>query len=213
VWLSGVNREIHRLIALLLGLATLALSGCSKAKSPEVAATPPPTTSPRPAASSSPSAAADRFACDLLTKEEIQSVQGEAFASTMPSQGAGPGLVVNQCYFQLPTPVNSVVLTVTRKGTGAAAQNPTESWRQIFYPDEALEKKQKEREEEGERKRPDKVEGVGDEAFWTGSRVGGALYVLKGNCYIRLSVGGAGDQAQKIEKCKALAAAVLKRLP
>jgi hypothetical protein len=148
----------------------------------------------------------------LLTREEIQAVQGEAFASTMPSAGAGPGMVVNQCYFQLPTPVNSVVLTVTRKGTGAAARNPSESWREIFYPDEAREKKESEKVEREEKKKPEKVEGIGDDAFWTGSRVGGALYVLKGECYIRISVGGAGDQAQKTEKCKTLAAAVLKRL-
>ena len=44
------------------------------------------------------------------------------------------------------------------------------------------------------------------------SRVGGALYVLKGESYIRISVGGAGDQAQKLEKSKTLAAFVLKRL-
>ena len=57
-----------------------------------------------------------------------------------------------------------------------------------------------------------KIDGLGDEAFWTGTRVGGALYVLKGNCYIRISVGGAGSPEQKIEKSKTLAADVLKRL-
>jgi len=208
-----VNRPTSRFFVPFLGLATLSLFACSKAKNPEVAATPPPSTPAKAATSPAPSSTPDRFACALLTKEEIQAVQGEAFASTMPTQGSGPGLLVNQCYFQLPTPVNSVVLTVTRKGTGAAAQDPKESWREIFYPDEAREKKEKEKEEGEERRKPDKVEGVGDEAFWTGSRVGGALYVLKGNSYIRVSVGGAGDQAQKIERCKALAAAALKRLP
>jgi hypothetical protein len=42
--------------------------------------------------------------------------------------------------------------------------------------------------------------------------VGGALYVLKGNNYIRISVGGAGDQADKIRKSKALAQSILGRL-
>jgi hypothetical protein len=42
--------------------------------------------------------------------------------------------------------------------------------------------------------------------------VGGALYVLKGNSYIRISVGGAGDQTQKMEKSKTLAESVLKHL-
>jgi hypothetical protein len=53
---------------------------------------------------------------------------------------------------------------------------------------------------------------VGDDAFWTGTRVGGALYVLKGESYFRISVGGASDPAQKLEKSKTLAAFVLKRL-
>ena len=199
-------------MAPILGIATLTLLACSKSKSPEVAATPAPSAPSKAASSPSPSAPPDRFACELLTSEEIQSVQGQAVANTMPSQTSSPGLVIHQCYFQLPTPVNSVVLTVTRKGSGEAARDPSESWREIFYPDEAREKKEKEREEGEEKRKPDKVEGVGDEAFWTGSRGGGALYVLKGNSYIRVSVGGAGDQAEKIERCKALAAAALKRL-
>jgi hypothetical protein len=35
-----------------------------------------------------------------------------------------------------------------------------------------------------------KIAGIGDEAYWYGSRVGGALYVLKKDAFIRLSVGG-----------------------
>ena len=207
-----MNSKRHRyLVTFLLFAAAFALFACSRKKNPEVAATPPPSTTPPPAIASPTASTADPFACGLLTKEEIQAVQGESFVSTMPSQGPGPGLVVNQCYFQLPTPVNSVVLTVTRKGTGDAARDPRESWREIFYPDKSREK-EKEKEEEGEKKGPEKVEGVGDEAFWTGSRVGGALYVMKGDCYLRISVGGAGDQEQKKEKCKTLAAAALKRL-
>lgn len=204
---------MHRYAAPLLGLAALSLFGCSKAKGPEVTSTTPSPSPARSAATvtsaSSPAATPDSFACGLLTKEEIQAVQGEAFEGAQPLPGSGTTFAISQCYFQLPTPVNSVVLTVTRKGEGANAKEPRENWRETFYG-EAREKKEK--EEEGERKEPERVEGVGDEAFWTGSRVGGALYVLKGNCYIRISVGGAGDQASKIDKSKTLALAVLKRL-
>ncbi|HEX4641246.1 MAG TPA: hypothetical protein VH252_07655 [Chthoniobacterales bacterium] len=150
----------------------------------------------------------DDFACTLLTKEETQAVQGEAFKSTKPSHQAGAGLVISQCYFELPTTVNSIVLTVTRKAEGG--KDPSESWREIFHAEESERKREKE-EGEGEKK-PLKVDGLGDEAFWTGTRVGGALYVLKGNSYLRISVGGAGDQEQKIAKSKALAENVLKRL-
>jgi hypothetical protein len=143
-------------------------------------------------------------ACTLLTKEEIQAVQGETFKDTKPSHKSAAGLLVAQCYFELPTAANSVVLTVTRKADGG--REPSQSWQDMFHRENESEK----REEKGAE--PQKIDGLGEEAFWTGTRVGGALFVLKGNCYIRISVGGAGDQAQKIEKSKTLAESVLKRL-
>jgi hypothetical protein len=210
VW--GVNCKPYRHIAAsLLFAAALTLLACSKSKSPEVATTPPPATPAQTITSPSSSTAPDEFACGLLTKEETQAVQGEPFKSTKASQGPGPGLKVSQCYFELPTPVNSIVLTVTRKADGANARDPRESWHELFYGEHPRER-EKEKGKEGEEKGPQKVEGVGDEAFWSGSRVGGALYVLKGESYIRISVGGAGDQALKLEKSKTLAAFVLKRL-
>jgi hypothetical protein len=207
VWLERVNCKPHRhLAASLLFSAALALLACSKSKNPEVAATPPPQTITSPSSSTAP----DQFACGLLTREETQAVQGEPFKSTKASQGPGTGLKVSQCYFELPTPVNSIVLTATRKADGANARDPRASWHELFYGEHRSER-EKEKEEGGEKK-PQKIEGVGEDAFWSGSRVGGALYVLKGESYIRISVGGAGDQAQKLEKSKTLAAFVLKRL-
>jgi hypothetical protein len=143
-------------------------------------------------------------ACTLLTKEEIQAVQGETFKDTKPSHKLGAGLSVSQCYFELPTAANSVVLTVTRKAEGG--REPNQTWQDMFHREKESEK----RDEKGAE--PQKIDGLGEEAFWTGTRIGGALFVLKSNCYIRISVGGAGDQAQKIEKSKTLAESVLKRL-
>jgi hypothetical protein len=181
------------------------LASCSKPTTANLAnsASPSPSSSPTITAASP---VADNVACTLLTKEETQAVQGEPFKATKPTQHSVGGLSVSQCYFELPTAVNSIVLTITRKAEGGT--DPSQNWREIFHREESARKKE---EKEGE-KEPLKVEGVGDEAFWTGNRVGGALYVLKGNCYIRVSVGGAGDQAQKIEKSKKLALAVLNRL-
>ena len=175
-------------------------ASCSKPTSSIVGSSSP--TPPTAKASPAP----DNFACMLLTKEETQAVQGEPFKNTKASEHSAGGLVVSQCYFELPTPVNSIVLTVTRKAEGG--RDPSDSWREIFYREESARKK----EEGEEEKKPLKIDGLGDEAFWTGTRVGGALYVLKGNCYLRISVGGAGDQEQKIEKSKTLAADALKRL-
>jgi hypothetical protein len=198
----GVTRYLRPpflLFVALLGLAT----SCSKPTTSDLARSPSP--APPPAVATA-TRAPDNFACSLLTKEETQAVQGEPFKDTKPSENSAAGLSVSQCYFELPTPVNSIVLTVTRKAEGG--RDPSQSWREIFRREESARKK----EDKEEEKEPLKVEGVGEEAFWTGNRVGGALYVLKGNCYIRISVGGAGDQAQKIENSKKLALAVLKRL-
>jgi len=193
-------RPQFTVLACLLGLVAVS---CSKPK-PLNSSQPIPTP-----ASSTPSvvvadAGAETYACTLLTKEEIQAVQGETFKDTKPSQKLAAGLSVSQCYFELPTAANSVVLTVTRKAEGG--REPSQSWQDTFHREKESEK----RDEKGAE--PQKIDGLGEEAFWTGTRVGGALFVLKGNCYIRVSVGGAGDQAQKIEKSKKLAENALKRL-
>ena len=52
----------------------------------------------------------------------------------------------------------------------------------------------------------------GDEAFWVGDPLSGALYVLKGDVFLRVSVGGPTDEAQKIKRARALASHALKRL-
>lgn len=179
-------------------------AGCSKTKSPVVAVSPTPPAAPASSVASATAGSGD-FACTLLTTDEAQAVQGEPFKNTKPSEHVAAGLIVSQCYFETPTPVNSIVLTVTRKAEGG--RDPSDSWREIFHREESARKKEGEEE-----KKPLKIDGLGDEAFWTGTRVGGALYVLKGNCYIRISVGGAGDQQEKIERSKKLAESVLKRL-
>ena len=196
-------RTCLRLIFLFVLLAVTA--ACSKPKSSTVGSASP---TPPTATTAAPTAVVDDFACTLLTKEEAQAVQGEPFKTTKASAHSAGGVVESQCYFETPTPVNSIVLTVTRKAQGG--RDPIETWKEIFHGES---ERKKEKEEGEAEKKPLKVDGLGDEAFWTGTRVGGALFVLKGNCYIRISVGGAGDQEQKTERSKKLAADVLKRLP
>ncbi|HVF71319.1 MAG TPA: hypothetical protein VM940_06895 [Chthoniobacterales bacterium] len=212
-----MKRGVYRQIGLCLGLIGLA-AGCSK-KSPEAAAPSPQPKASAPATAAVRSStmtpapqdpAAAGFACTLLTPEEVAAVQGEAPKATKASAGSGPGLKVSQCYFELPTIVNSIVLTVTRKGDGPDARDPKTSWHEIFYGERKRDEEEEERE--GKSKELEKVEGLGDEAIWTGTRVGGALYVLKGDAYIRISVGGAGDKAEKTKRSRALAESVLRRL-
>ena len=169
--------------------------------------------------------------CALLTSQEIRSVQGESLKETKASGTAEGGFSISQCFFTLPTFTNSISLSVTQRGDGAGARDPKEFWEATFDKESERER-EKERDTKSEKERgkkaetardknrdeeeqatpPQKIAGVGDEAFWTGSRVGGALYVLKGNTYLRVSVGGAGDHQTKISKSKALARFALKRL-
>ena len=58
--------------------------------------------------------------------------------------------------------------------------------------------------------RPQRVAGIGDEAYWSGNPVSAALYVLKKDTIIRLSIGGPEDPSVKIKKAKTLAQKVLK---
>jgi hypothetical protein len=162
-------------------------------------------------------------ACALLTGQEIRSVQGELLKEAKASGRAEGGFSISQCFFTLPTFTNSISLAVTQKGEGADARDPKEFWEATFHKESEGEREKergkksendrdRNREEEEEAAPPQKIAGVGDEAFWTGSHVGGALYVLKGNTYLRISVGGAGDHQTKINKSKALARLALKRL-
>lgn len=209
--------------------ATLAIAGCSKttsqpaANAPQAVATPSAPSSSSPVVNTSaPTAAvpakAKTDACALLTSKEIEAVQGEALQETKLSGQSTGGFSMSQCFFTLPTFTNSISLLVAQKGEGSRAQDPREFFRERFH-EERKGEKERERdkkkageEEEEEGSPPQKIRGIGDEAYWTGSRVGGALYVLKGHSYVRISIGGAADQATKIKKTKALAAKALARL-
>src|SRR6266513_6309221 len=144
-----MRRLKHRLLPILVSLPCLAAASCSKPKAPGLANSTPQPNATTPA---SPVTVAGPDACVLLTREETQEVQGEPFKETKPSRKSAAGLEISQCYFELPTAVNSIVLTVTRKAE--EGRDPSDSWRDIFHREKAREKK-----EEGEEKEPQKIEG------------------------------------------------------
>ena len=216
---------------LLLFCTTLAIAGCSQttsqpsANAPQTVATSPSVSSSSPVANNSAPAPvapakAKIDACALLTSKEIEAVQGEALQETKLSGQSTGGFSMSQCFFTLPTFTNSISLLVAQKGDGSSAQDPREFFRERFHEkgkgekerEREREKKKGGEEEEEEGSPPQKVTGIGDEAYWTGSRVGGALYVLKGHSYVRISIGGPADQATKIKKTKGLAAKAVARL-
>jgi hypothetical protein len=191
-------------------LLTVTLIGCSKARTPVEARQPKAT----PGSPTQPGKT-NIDPCSLLTAEEIESVQGEPVIDTYSNNQTGRGFVVSQCYFQLHTSANSISLNVTQKSDGPDARDPKEYWQHSFHREDEsgeADRKGKRLEEEENKSPPQRIPGLGDEAFWTGSHVGSALYVLKGDVFIRISVGGSGDLASKLEKSKTLAQLVLKRL-
>jgi hypothetical protein len=193
-----------------LVLVLLLLSGCQSAP-PSQSVTPASETNAAQPAKASPVITASPVtsasplalngkpdACSLLTSDEILAVQGEPLKSTkLDLRSAGPYLI-SICYYELPTAMNSVSLAVTQSD-GTKAGSIREYWEEHFGS-----------EEEGVPRQ--RVSGVGQEAFWSGSRVGGALFVLKRDRYIRISVGGEGDAEAKLERSKALAQRVLRHL-
>ena len=59
---------------------------------------------------------------------------------------------------------------------------------------------------------PKKIEGLGDDAYWVGNRFWGILYVLKGDAFISIGLGGTDDEETKLKKSKTLAQKALQRL-
>jgi hypothetical protein len=171
-------------------------------------------------------------ACRLLTSEDVEAVQGEAVKEVKGSEQASGPLLVGQCFYTTPTFNKSVSLTLTQKNpAGSEAGGPKEFWRKQFGGEREREERErggkkregKERErgaeggagsgeEEEEGMPAQRVKGIGDEAYWVGNQKVGVLYVLKGDQFLRVSIGGPEEQRVKTEKMKALAKRALARL-
>lgn len=210
----------------IITIAFLLFTGCaSKDSNPPASNTPGSSTtaaSPSTKSSSSQPVKSKIDACSLLTSDDIKSVQGESYKDAQRSDRQDGDFIVAQCYFALPTTANSVVLNVTTAGEGAST-NPRKFWESTFtHSSEAPRERDKEKDnaksgakreaEEEEAPKPEKIAGLGEDAYWLASRIGGALYVLKGDEFFRISVGGAGDAKSKLNKSKTLAQRVLKKL-
>ena len=144
-------------------------------------------------------------ACQLLTSAEISAVQGEAVRDARSSERTSGAFTISQCFYTLPTFVNSVSLEVTRRTPGSSGGlSVKDFWQQSFRTEK------KDKEEEGGK--PLTVPGIGDDAFWVGNSQVGALYVLKKDAYLRISIGGSDDASKKIKRSKMLAQKALKRL-
>jgi len=159
-------------------------------------------------------------ACSLITKAEIEAVQGEPVTDTKSSAPDRPVFAVAQCFYTVATFTKSVSLEVTRRDPKNPAEDePRDQWKELFHPaarrsDEH--RRSREPDQEGkagkEASPPLQVKGIGDEAFWIGNAITGGLYILKNDAYFRIGLGGSEDRSVKIEKATALARKAIPRL-
>jgi len=152
-----------------------------------------------------------RDPCQLLTDAEVRAVQGHAPAQKIPSEQPAGSFRFTQCLYRTLEFSSSVSVAVGIPLTDSKRSGPRDYWQAQFKRDERDERD--EREESDEKKQePRRLAGLGDEAFWVGDPVTGAVYVLKGEVFLRLSVGGPPNQAEKIKRAKTLVLYALKRL-
>jgi hypothetical protein len=150
--------------------------------------------------------------CNLLTSAEIASVLGEPVKDSKSSTQPGSGLLMSQCFFGMATSAKSVSVAVASANPAANPKlTPREFWRKQFHSPSHKDTRA-EAEGEGDLSKPRTIPGIGEEAYWVGNAISGALYVLQGDTFLRVSVGGIRQEPERIEKSKALARAAIKRL-
>ncbi len=171
--------------------------------------------------------------CDLLNESEVEAIQGSHIVSITQSITTDDGLHVTNCVFVAADSSKSVSLTITASAEGAPnGKSATAAWEKIFSrfekdtvgdhkaPRDADEEHESRRErekagkEDEEAEAPTRIEGIGDEAFWSANRMGGSLYVLKKSrdIFIRVNLGGPDTQKTKLNRSKVLAVKALARL-
>lgn len=148
-----------------------------------------------------------RDPCRLLSDAEVRAIQGHAPAQKIPSEQPAGSFQFTQCLYQTAEFTSSVSVAVgIPLSTDSKRSGPRQYWQTQFEKQVSAAPGRKKKEP------PKAVAGLGDQAFWVGDPITGALYVLKGEVFLRLSVGGPSDEAQKIKRARALALHALKRL-
>jgi len=134
--------------------------------------------------------------CAFLTPAELEQVQGERPVETKSTQEGKN----QQCFYRLPTFSKSISLSIQ--------YDAREFWEEQVHG----ERNEREEEEHESRAEPRQIEGVGDEARWVATPVGGILYVLKDDAMLLISIGGGDTDAVRLEKATALARKALRRV-
>jgi len=158
-----------------------------------------PATSPAPAGSP----------CALLTGAEVGSIQEARVSQTHETRRKTGRLEIGQCFYVADPYASSVSLELTRSGPNSP-RSARRRWEHVFH-DTGRPDGDSDADEEEPRARPVPVARLGEEAFWIGSRASGALYVLKDDAILRISVGGTGTDSAKRERAEKLARSAVER--
>jgi len=161
-----------------------------------------------------------RDACSLVSKEEVESVQAAPVNETKTSEHSDGVFLVSQCFYAAAEFSKSVNLAVIQKDRdNSARRSPKDFWKEKFGrfsgKDEMRDKNEQESGGEEEKEKlipPKQIDDIGDEAYWVSNRFGGTLYVLKGDAFISIGLGGTDDEETKLKKSKVLAQKALQRL-
>jgi hypothetical protein len=153
-----------------------------------------------------------RDACSLVSKEEVESVQQGSVNDAKNSERSDGTFRISQCLYTAAESSKSVNLAFIRADPNQTSKrSPKDFWKEKFDPHEN-EAPNANRDEKEKGPAPKKITGLGDEAFWVSNRFGGILYILKGNAFISIGIGGTDDEEKKLEKSKLLAQKALQRL-
>ncbi len=153
----------------------------------------------------------------------MQSIQGWPVKEAKSTENTNGGFHTTDCSYTGDSADQSVTLSLVQKNSSSPkATDPKQYWKTSFsrYSDES---KQAETETDKEKSKdeqeievhpanvrpPKRIEGLGDAAFWMTDFSGGALYVLKGDVFIHIRIGGPESEESRIDKSKALAGKAL----
>jgi hypothetical protein len=158
-----------------------------------------------------------RDACSLVSKQEVELVQQASVNDAKSSERSDGTFRISQCLYSAAEFSKSVNLALIQVDPNQAGnRSPKDFWEEKFGVYERSENERDEKEKkDGEEEKgspPKKITGLGDEAFWVSNRFGGILYILKGNAFISIGIGGTDDEDKKLEKSKLLAQKALQRL-
>jgi len=188
---------MHGVPFLCLAILPLLISGCEK----------------------SAKRSASRDACSLVSKKEVGSVQAAVVKETNSSERSDGIFRFCQCFYTATEFSKSINLALVEKDPNQLGKrSPKDFWNEKFGPYTTNERERdgKAQTKPGEEREkgapPKKISGLGDDAYWVSNRFGGMLYVLKGDAFLSIGVGGTDDENTKLNKSKMLAQKALQRL-